>query len=161
MNLKALVPYFEFLIGAFLCFHFHNNLKKEIAKYSYVIFRTCFYLLLLSVIYEFFKETWTFFCFQNIITAIFAFCNLLNDLQPILIFISINCSIILSYHFKNEETLNIITLINALFIIMIIHLGQIIRNIKSKRKAHFHSRHYKQHQFNNYCCRQFRKCSIL
>ena len=54
---KSVNSYFEFLIGAFCVFIFIITSKKEIAKYSYTIFRICFYLLLLSVIYGFFKKT--------------------------------------------------------------------------------------------------------
>jgi PAS domain S-box-containing protein len=39
--------------------------------------------------------------------------------------------------FKDEETSNIIILINALFIILVIHLGQIIRNIKANERLIF------------------------
>ena len=68
---KSVNSYFEFLIGAFCVFIFIITSKKEIAKYSYTIFRICFYLLLLSVINGFFKENMNFLLFSKYLLLLF------------------------------------------------------------------------------------------
>ena len=135
---KSISSYFEFLIGAFCVFIFIITSKKEIARYSYTIFRICFYLLLLSVIYGFFKESMNFLLFSKYLLLLFFAFAIFKRFTAYLIFIGINFILLFFLTIlKNEETLNIVTLINALFIIMIIHLGQIIRNIKANERLIF------------------------
>ena len=135
---KSVNSYFEFLIGAFCIFIFIITSKKEIAKYSYTIFRICFYLLLLSVIYGFFKENMNFLLFSKYLLLLFFAFAIFKRFTTYLIFIGINFILLFFLTLlKNEETITIVTLINALFIIMIIHLGQIIRNIKVNERLIF------------------------
>ena len=68
---KSINSYYEFLIGAFCVFIFIITSKKEIAKYSYIIFSTCFYLLLASAIYGLLKESLNFILFSKYLLLLF------------------------------------------------------------------------------------------
>jgi PAS domain S-box-containing protein len=135
---KTVNSYFEFLIGAFCVFIFIITSKKEIVKYSYIIFTICFYLLLASVIYSLLKEPINFIIFSKYLLLLFFAFSIFKKFTSYLIFIAVNFVLLYVLTLlKGEETSEIIILINALFIILIIHLGQIIRNIKSNERLIF------------------------
>ena len=135
---KSVNSYFEFLTGAFCVFIFIVTSKKEVAKYSFIIFRTCFFLLLASTVFSFFTESITFLLFSKYLLLLFFAFAIFKRFTTYLIFIGINFLLLFFLTlFKNEETTTIVTLVNALFIILVIHLGQIIRNIKANERLIF------------------------
>ena len=135
---KSINSYFEFLIGAFCVFIFIITSKKDIAKYSFTIFCTCFYLLLFSTIFNFFTENITFLLFSKYLLLLFFAFVIFKRFTSYLIFIGINFILLFFLTLlKSDETTNIVILINALLIILVIHLGQIIRNTKANEKLIF------------------------
>lgn len=135
---KSVNSYFEFLTGTFCVFIFIITSKKEIAKYSYTIFRICFYLLLSNVVFNFFTEKISFLLFSKYLLLLFFAFTIFKRFTAYLIFVGVNFLLLyILTLFKSEEISSIVTLINALFIILVIHLGQIIRNIKSNERLIF------------------------
>lgn len=134
---KSVNSYLEFLTGALCILIFILTTKKEIAKYSYTIFRICFYLLLASVIYSFFTEKISFLLFSKYLLLLFFAFAIFKRFTSYLIFIGFNFILLFVLTIYSKEISSIVTLINALFIILIIHLGQIIRNIEANERLIF------------------------
>mgnify|MGYP006148154107 CR=1 FL=1 len=130
--------YVEFSIGAFCIIVFFLTQKKEITNYSYYIFRTCFFILLTSTLYSYLIEKPSLIMFSKYLLLMFFAFVLFKKFTSYLIFIGINFLILFGLTiFKNEEISNIIILINSLFVILIVHFGQIIRHVKSNERLIF------------------------
>lgn len=87
---KSVNSYFEFLTGAFCVFIFIVTSKKEVAKYSFIIFRACFFLLLASTVFSFFTESITFLLFSKYLLLLFFAFAIFKRFTTYLIFIGIN-----------------------------------------------------------------------
>ncbi|WP_162523799.1 PAS domain S-box protein [Flavobacterium sp. LMO8] len=80
----------------------------------------------------------SFFLFSKYLLLLFFAFAIFKRFTTFLIFIGINFILLFVLTIiKNEETLNIVTHTNALFIILIIHLSQIIQNIKTNQRLIF------------------------
>ena len=135
---KTVDSYTEFLIGTFCIFIFIITSKEQISKYSFTLFKVCFYSLLFSTLYTFFIESINFILFSKYLLLLFFAFAIFKRFISYLIFMGANFLMLflLTLYSKNEVT-SIVTLINASFIVLVIHLGQIIRNIKSNERLIF------------------------
>ena len=130
--------YVEFTIGAICILIFLITSKKEISNYSFTIFRISFFLLLISILYKYLTEDIDLILFSKYLLLMLFALTLFRRFTSYIIFMGINfILLVLLSIIRNDEISNIIILINSLFVILVIHLGQMLRFLKSNERLIF------------------------
>jgi PAS domain S-box-containing protein len=129
---------YDLTITLVCLFLFFITSFKKITPRSYKIFIIFFYSFLAFIYYNLIIDKITIKIFSEYILLILFGLSIVRKTSYYFTFIFVN--FILLYilsEFKHEEIQTIIGLINALFIVVIINTGQIIKNTKFNRKLLF------------------------
>ena len=111
---------------------------KKITKYSYKIFVIFFYIYLGTIYYGLWTEEVNYKIFSEYILLILFGLSVLKKINYYFSFIFLNFVLLyVLLNFKNGEDQGIVWLMNSLFIVVIIHIGQLIRNLKFNEKLIF------------------------
>ena len=111
---------------------------KKVTPHSNIIFIIFFYLFLAFIYYNLFSYKINIKIFSEYILLILFGLSIVRKISYNFAFIFLNFILLyVLFEIKNEEIQTIIGLINALFIVVVIHTGQIIKNTKFNQKLLF------------------------
>lgn len=130
--------YSGYSIGAICILLFALTSFKKITKYSSTFFAYCFLILWAIISYNFFIKPVHFILFSKYILILFFALFVFKRFTYYIYFVFVNFLLLLALLYqKPTETFVIIVLLNCLFITLIIHLSQFIRNVKNNEKLLF------------------------
>lgn len=130
---------FYYIVCSLICFSFFylTSLPKY-KKYASTLFTICFIGYYISIVYDLSFEKMNYIVFSEFLLALFFSFNIFKRFKAYFAFISISFLILMGLlYFKKEDTGALISLINSVFVILIINFARRLNIIHSNENLFF------------------------